>query len=110
MRAYRYLAALLLLVAAACATLPQNPQQLINEARAELIAAVRLNRTFLNERVITSAEHDAKLAKIEKLEKDLAEVEGLISIGQNFAAMEKAQIAHKLAFALHAELKERSNK
>lgn len=98
------------LLAVACVTVPETPQGVVNEARANLIAAVRLNRSYMAEGIITPAVHDQRLAQIEKISQDLKEAEKLIEQGMAALAMDRAKLARTGILALRAALEKEAKR
>lgn len=97
-------AALLAAVLPGCVSLPKDPQQAVNKARAELIAVVRLNRSYMNEGIITPDKHDERLAKIEERWQELDDLEKLVRAGKGLEAKDRAEIIYRFALAIRADL------
>ena len=98
------------LLLAACAnpvTVPQTPQEAINEANVTLTATSNVIAQNVADGIFTKAEAQSYLDKVRELAKKVDDAQALVDAGLP-DAKDRAELVRRLIVALHREVAQRA--
>jgi soluble cytochrome b562 len=107
-----FLALIILSAIPGCAnpvTVPQSPQEAINEANITLTAAANVIASNVRDKVFTREEGQQYIDKVRDLAKKVDDAQKLVDSGLPDAA-KQAEIVRSLILALHREVAARARK
>ena len=102
-----HLYAICVLLMVACATVPQTPQEALNEANITLTATARVVEQNVNDKIFTKAEGQKYLDKVRDLAGKVDDAQKLVTAGLP-NAKQQAEIVRALILALHREVASRA--